>query len=146
LVIQFLAFEHNLHEIPRLKEEMKAWGVDSYQIKTAQTYSTEGSSLIPQDKNFSRYREKDNGSLELDKKVANGCWRLWSSPVVTQSGTVIPCCFDKDAVFGMGDLKDQSFEGIWKGDSFSDFREKVFSDRSSTPMCSNCSEGARVFL
>ena len=32
-------------------------------------------------------------------------WRMWSSCVVTVNGEVVPCCFDKDAKYQLGKLK-----------------------------------------
>jgi len=56
---------------------------------------------------------------------------------------VLPCCFDKDAEYVMGDLSSQSFREIWHGSKFREFRHRVLSGRRSIPICRNCSSGMR---
>ena len=35
----------------------------------------------------------------------NYCWKLWHANVITWDGLVVPCCFDKDAMHRLGNLK-----------------------------------------
>ena len=63
------------------------------------------------------------------------------SCVITWDGLVVPCCFDKDAVYQMGDLKNNSFEEVWKSEPYKAFRTKVITNRKSIDICTNCTEG-----
>ncbi|MGE5420041.1 MAG: SPASM domain-containing protein, partial [Chloroflexota bacterium] len=56
-------------------------------------------------------------------------------------GRVIPCCFDKDADHVMGNLADESFREIWRGEKFKDFRKKILTGREKIPICRNCTSG-----
>jgi radical SAM protein with 4Fe4S-binding SPASM domain len=50
------------------------------------------------------------------------CWKMWHSCVITWDGRVVPCCFDKDAHYVLGDLRKQSFREIWNGDAYDEFQ------------------------
>ncbi len=91
---------------------------------------------------FRRY-EEINGGNTIRNSMPDRCLRLWFNPVITWDGLVVPCCFDKDAEFVMGDLKKDSFRTIWKNDRYREFREKVLTRRSSVGICRNCTSGMK---
>jgi len=146
IVIQFLAFSHNEHEIEAVKKLKKQLGVDEVKIKSAQFYKPDQSELIPENDALIRYRKSDTGKYEIKNQMVNRCWRLWTSPVITQDGQLLPCCFDKDANHPLGDLKTDGFDRIWSDNNYRDFRTRVFTDRSQINICKNCSEGSKVWL
>jgi radical SAM protein with 4Fe4S-binding SPASM domain len=78
--------------------------------------------------------------------MSNHCWRLWSTCVFTWDGKIVPCCFDKDAQYQMGELSKNEFKTIWKSGLYSDFRQKVLKNRQSIDICSNCSEGSKIWI
>lgn len=124
----------------------KTLGVDQVVLKTAQIYDYEnGSPLIPQQQRYSRYRKNGDGTWSIKNSMDDHCWRMWHSCVVTWDGKVVPCCFDKDAHYVLGDLKEESFEAIWNGDPYNLFRQSILTSRSEIEMCRNCTEGGRVF-
>jgi radical SAM protein with 4Fe4S-binding SPASM domain len=71
---------------------------------------------------------------------------MWSSVVFTWDGKVVPCCFDKDAEFQMGSVKQTDFDTIWKSAIYSDFRKKLQRHRQGISICANCSEGSKVWV
>ncbi|MBL8965145.1 MAG: SPASM domain-containing protein, partial [Phycisphaerae bacterium] len=66
--------------------------------------------------------------------------------VITWNGTVVPCCFDKDATHPLGNLKNQSFKTLWQSASYNQFRQDVIGTRSNIDICANCSEGTKVWV
>ena len=144
---QFLVVRPNEHQIADIKRLAKEIGVDGVRFKTAQVYDFENDphGLIPRGSKYSRYRRNANGDYEQKNKLYNHCWRLWHAPVVTWDGLVVPCCFDKDADHRMGDLKRKSFKEIWNDNDYRQFRSQVLSGRKNIDICSNCSEGTRVW-
>jgi radical SAM protein with 4Fe4S-binding SPASM domain len=68
---------------------------------------------------------------------------MWSAPVICQDGTVVPCCFDKDATYKMGSILENSLTDIWRNKSYQAFRQTIFNDRKSLGICRNCTEGSR---
>ena len=69
---------------------------------------------------------------------------MWSSCVITWDGLIVPCCFDKDADYKLGDLKEYSFKEVWGGKLYNDFRHKVFTRRKEIDICRNCTEGMKI--
>jgi radical SAM protein with 4Fe4S-binding SPASM domain len=70
---------------------------------------------------------------------------MWHSCVITWDGKVVPCCFDKDAKFVLGDLTQQTFEEIWNGKKYQDFRKSLLYSRQEIEICKNCTEGTSVW-
>ncbi|MFN8299694.1 MAG: radical SAM/SPASM domain-containing protein [Chitinophagales bacterium] len=145
IVFQFLVVKPNEHQIEEVQKLGKEIGVDEVKLKTAQLYDFEnGNELMPANNNYSRYKLV-NGRYEIKNKLLNHCWKLWHSTVITWDGKVVPCCFDKDAQHQMGDLNTQSFKSIWEGDLFKGFRTRLLKSRKEIDICTNCSEGTRVW-
>lgn len=142
VVFQFLVTAKNEHQIEKAKELAKNMEVNSIVFKTVQIYDFKnGSPLIPKNDKYSRYKKQTDGTFAIKSKLKNRCWRMWGQPVVTSAGDVVPCCFDKDAKYKMGNLENSSFKEIWKSKDYQLFRKKVFCDRQSIDICKNCTEG-----
>lgn len=140
IILQFIVFSTNEHQIPGLKKLAKELGVDKLELKTAQVYNyEEGNPLIPADEKYSRYRKK-KGKFVIDNPLNNHCFRMWRGCVITWDGIVVPCCFDKDASHSLGDLKVQNFREIWNGEKYGLFRKRLFTSRSGIDICQNCTE------
>ncbi len=147
IIFQFLVVKPNEHQIEEIKKIGKEIGVDAVWFKTAQVYDfhNDPNQLIPTNDKYSRYKKNKNGSFEFKNDLANHCWRLWHSPVITWDGLVVPCCFDKDALQQLGDLKGKPFKEIWQNEKYQSFRSKILEGRKHIDICANCSEGTRVW-
>jgi radical SAM protein with 4Fe4S-binding SPASM domain len=146
VIFQFLVVRPNEHQMDDVRELAKELGVDEVAFKTAQIYDFKnGSDLIPGNDKYSRYKKNSNGGYEIKNQLLDHCWKMWHSCVITWDGKVVPCCFDKDAHFVLGDLNRDSFSEIWQGDKYKSFRQSLLRSRSEIDMCKNCSEGTRVW-
>jgi radical SAM protein with 4Fe4S-binding SPASM domain len=146
IVFQFLVVKPNEHQVAEVHKLAKQLGVDEVVLKTAQIYDYEnGSDLIPDQDKYSRYRKAATGKFEIKNSLDNHCWKMWHSCVITWDGKVVPCCFDKDAHFVLGDLNKNSFEEIWFGDQYNQFRSSLLKSRKEIEICKNCTEGTKVW-
>lgn len=145
IVLQFIVFGHNEHEVDQVKKLGKELGVDEVKIKSAQIYDFTNNHLLPSSEKHSRYKN-DNGRYVIKQELMNHCWRMWSSAVITWDGKVIPCCFDKDAHHQLGTVGKESFTRIWMSEGYNEFRNKVLINRKSIDICTNCTEGTEVWL
>lgn len=146
VIFQFLVVRPNEHQIPEVYSIADELGVDQVVLKTAQIYDYEqGSDLIPVQEKYSRYRKLSDGSYGIKNSLDNHCWKMWHSCVITWDGKVVPCCFDKDAHFVLGDLNAQSFQEIWFGEKYNHFRASLLKSRSEIEICKNCTEGTKVW-
>jgi radical SAM protein with 4Fe4S-binding SPASM domain len=146
IILQFLVVGPNEHEIEAIQAMGKDLGVDKVTLKTAQIYEFEkGSPLIPQNEEYSRYRKGADGQYTLKNKLLNQCWKLWMGAEITWDGRVLPCCFDKDAQYLMGKLGDRPFREIWRDEAYQNFRASVVRSRKEIDICTNCSEGTKIW-
>jgi radical SAM protein with 4Fe4S-binding SPASM domain len=146
IIFQFLVVKPNEHQIDEVYQLAKELGVDEVGLKTAQIYDYEqGSDLIPSIEKYSRYYKKADGTFGIKNLLLNHCWKMWHSCVITWDGKVVPCCFDKDAHYQLGDVNQQSFRQLWRGDAYQSFRKMLLKSRSEIEMCKNCTEGTKVW-
>jgi radical SAM protein with 4Fe4S-binding SPASM domain len=145
IIWQFIAFKHNEHQIPEIKKLAKEIGVDELGIKTAQIYDYQTSNeFIPENEDLSRYSKTETG-YQIKNKLLNQCWRMWRGSVITWDGLVVPCCFDKDATHRFGNISKQSFKSVWTGEQYNNFRKAILKSRKEIDICTNCTEGTKVW-
>lgn len=146
VIFQFLVVrpnEHQVEEVHRLADEL---GIDEVKVKTAQVYDYEnGNPLIPEQDQYSRYRQRPDGTWQVKNRLLNHCWKLWHACVITWDGKVVPCCFDKDASHQLGDLQSIPFREVWQSAPYRQFRQAVLRSRSEIDICTNCTEGTKVW-
>src|SRR5664279_1552314 len=144
---QFLVVKPNEHQVEDIKRLAKEVGVDEVRFKTAQVYDFENdpNQLIPTTDKFSRYKKNADGTYTAKNKLANRCWKQQHANVITWDGLIVPCCFDKDAMHQLGNLKNQSFKEIWHNENYKQFRKELMTSRKNIDICANCSEGVSVW-
>lgn len=146
LIFQFLVVRPNEHQIPEIYKLAEEIGIDEVKLKTAQVYDYKnGNPLIPTIDKYARYKKQADGTYKIKNKLLNHCWKLWHACVITWDGMVVPCCFDKDALHRLGDLKEASFKEIWHNDSYESFRASLLQGRDQIDICTNCTEGCKVW-
>ena len=146
LIFQFLVVRPNEHQIPEIYKLAEEIGIDEVRLKTAQIYDyAQGNPLIPQQDQYSRYRKQADGSYRIKNQLLNHCWKLWHACVITWDGVVVPCCFDKDAKYRMGNLQDQSLREVWQQQPYREFRQQLMKGRDKIDICTNCTEGCKIW-
>lgn len=136
--LQCIVNSFNEAHIPAMKEYAKELGLP-LKLKSMQVYDKSRiAAWMPEEKRYRRYKVEGE---EPSGRLPYRCARLWFNPVVTWDGKVVPCCFDKDAKYIMGDLREQSFREIWHGDKFREFRNMVLQKRGEIDICCNCTSG-----
>ena len=147
VIFQFLVTSKNEHQIPEIYQLAQKIGIDEVKLKTIQVYDYKaGHPLLPKDEKYSRYKSQKDGSYVLKNKMSNHCWKLWHSCVITWDGGVVPCCFDKDAKYQFGQLKTETFQQVWQKKNYTQFRAQLLKGRDQIDICTNCSEGAKIWM
>lgn len=140
--LQFLVNSLNEHQIPQIRE-LAAKVQATLRLKSMQIInSADFGAWLPSKRIFRRYTIKE-GNYIIKNSLPDRCARLWFNPVVTWDGKVVPCCFDKNAEYVMGDLKTDSFREIWEGPKYRMFRKSILTGRNMIEMCRNCTSGLR---
>lgn len=146
IIFQFLVVKPNEHQIDEIHNLASEIGIDEVKLKTAQIYDYKnGNDLIPTIEKYSRYAKKPDGTYYVKNRLLNHCWKLWHSCVISWDGLVLPCCFDKDAQHKLGNLKEGLFSDIWHGDKYQSFRKSLLRGRDQIDICTNCTEGCKVW-
>ncbi len=141
--LQFIVFKHNEHETKHLHKLKKKYKIDKISLKTAQIYSKNQISLLPKNYKYSRYVVSGD-KFEIKSKLPNLCRRIIFGSVITWDGKLVPCCFDKDADFIMGDVRNKTINSIRNENNYQRFIKNVFSQRNKIEMCKNCNEGIKL--
>jgi len=137
--IQFIVFKTNEHQIKDVKKLAKSFKADRLVLKSAQLYDFEhGHRLLTSLTKYARYFRADDGRYLIKNKLANRCLRLWTGAVISASGEVVPCCFDKDQSHSFGNITAESFGSIWHNQKASGFRASILQNRKQYEMCRNC--------
>lgn len=139
IVVQFIVFHHNEHQIADIKQLAKEWGADKVVLKSAQIENLDNAAqMLPQNKKYSRYRCDNNGNYFIDKRFPVNCSRLRQTMVVSSNGDVLPCCYDKNGQFAMGNVNEQSAADIWKNQKINTFRQTIWRSKTPPDICRNC--------
>jgi radical SAM protein with 4Fe4S-binding SPASM domain len=142
IIIQCIVFRHNQRQLDEIKRMARELGADRVRFKSAQLYPVPGAmDLLPDEKRFRRYHVTGDGKLIMRRRLLNRCRRIWQTAVITSDGDLVPCCFDKEASWIMGSLKEQSLEKIWKSDEYKSFRNQILKGRKEVVICRNCTGG-----
>ena len=152
--LQVLRLRSNEHEWDWIKKNYKKLGAAHLVFKTAQLYNFEhGHPLMPTDERYSRYKKTADGTYvhkssplhstpyTLHRAFGALCLRLWSGCVITTSGDVLPCCYDKDHRHAYGNITQQSLAEIYHSAKANTLRRHVLRHPDKPlEMCKNCNQ------
>ena len=101
----------------------------TYQVMTY-SHSSEMERYLPREKAF---------VLDYPEGPADSpCHRILSSSVVCWDGSVVPCCEDYSRTMVMGNVKEQGFRAVWRGDAYRELRESLLQGGRQDGVCATC--------
>ena len=134
--LQVLRLKTNEHEWAAFKRQYKALGADRLVFKTAQLYDYEnGNPLMPSDQKYSRYIQGSDGRYRR-RRLGKGCLRVWSGVVVTTTGEVLPCCYDKTHTHAYGNIMNTPMHELFRNAASMAFRRAAL--REQPHICQQC--------
>jgi radical SAM protein with 4Fe4S-binding SPASM domain len=132
-ILQIIAMEETRDQLDAFKAQWSASGADEILFKTYTAWGNQG--------------DTDFASLSPHEQIAqlravrkHPCWNMWSSVVIAWDGTVVPCCYDYNAVMPMGNVRTQSLAEIWNGEAYRSLRAAELAGTNANSLCRNCSE------
>jgi radical SAM protein with 4Fe4S-binding SPASM domain len=73
---------------------------------------------------------------DLTKEVT--CKIPWKTVTITWDGDVVPCCYDYDKRYVLGNLRYQTLTEIWNGNKMQALRKEFISNKVTNSLCKNC--------
>ncbi len=137
--MQTIVFSHNETHLDEIKKLAKNLKFDTLTFKSAYVIDLESvPEYLPKNKKYLRYKYNNENGLQLIRKRNHRCFRFYTNPVITHDLDVLPCCFDKNSNFVMGNLKSQTFSEIICGNNYKKFEKMLIENKKSIKMCNNC--------
>jgi radical SAM protein with 4Fe4S-binding SPASM domain len=137
LILQFIIMKHNQHEIP-LMQELAAKLKMKYKPKSVWVEDDNAEDLLPDDR-YSRFVvDPKTKALRPAKKQPELCPFPWEWAYVNWDGTVLPCCKDPYRNHLFGNVKEESYNAIWRSSKFVNFRKSLINDPSQVKKCNRC--------
>ncbi|MBO7457368.1 MAG: SPASM domain-containing protein [Paludibacteraceae bacterium] len=134
--LQCLRLQSNEHEWCDFKKQYKTLGADRLVFKTAQLYNySAGHPLMPSDPRYSRYSQGEDG-LYHRKPLHRGCLRVWSGVVITTTGEVLPCCYDKNHSYAYGNIMNTPLAELFTNENARAFRNAALHEKPQ--ICQEC--------
>lgn len=134
--LQCLRLRTNEHEWAAFRREYRKLGADRLVFKTAQLYDYQnGHPLMPSNSHYSRYVQGADGLFHR-KPMAKTCLRVWTGCVITTSGDVLPCCYDKAHAHAYGNIMNAPLRELFTNATSSDFRCAALKEQPS--ICQEC--------
>ena len=62
----------------------------------------------------------------------------WEKMTVSWDGDVVPCCFDYNKRYALGNINNQSLLDIWNGEKMHALRREMMSNKVTNPLCAGC--------
>ena len=134
--LQVLRLRSNEHEWQKFEKQYKALGADRLVFKTAQLYNySAGHPLMPSNPRYSRYIQGEDG-LYHRRSLHRGCLRVWSGVVITTTGEVLPCCYDKSHAYSYGNIMDAPLKELYANEKAMAFRNAAANEKPQ--ICQEC--------
>lgn len=133
--LQLLVTRDTEEEISKFKEIVSSLGADKALIKTLRVnfpYTPPDRSFLPKNNRYIRKAYRSNSKNGI-------CYRPWISTLILWNGSVVPCCFDMEGDYVLGNVTNMSFQQIWNNEKYISFRKQILEETNQIPLCKECS-------
>lgn len=130
IILQFVRQKMNEHECELWLEKWNGVeGIDEVKIKSYITWDGSEERI-----NLLRLEDApDRNQVVCDKP--------WTSVTILWDGRVVPCCFDYDGLFVLGNLNHETLDSIWRSERMQTLRESHRNhDLNGLTLCQNCTD------
>ncbi|MBF0273652.1 MAG: SPASM domain-containing protein [Nitrospinae bacterium] len=130
VLLSMIDFDQNKESIQQTKKYWeKIDGIDEFLIKEFVKWDGKAADVNQLVNDSKRVRNKS-------KKVV--CKFPWKSMTVTWDGNVVPCCYDYNNRYILGNVEKQTLSEIWNGEKMQLLREEFIHNDVTNTLCSDC--------
>ena len=132
--IAIIRLKQTEKELLDFVEQWKNSGLNGLEVKEFTTW--DGSK-----KSITSLASKKQLSYAFRKAMTYPCLRPWHRFTILWDGQIVPCCYDYDGKYILGDLKSQSLKQVWNAEPMRELRKQhITNDFSKNKLCKNCKE------
>ena len=129
IIVSMIHFSQNLQSI---RETRAFWehvaGVDQFQAKKFSAFNGDVDDI----------RALERGLKRKRKAPFVVCSRPWDMMTITWNGEVVPCCYDYDNKYVVGDVNSNTLSEIWRGEKMTALRREFLSNQVTNALCRSC--------
>ena len=134
VALSMIDFSMNRESIERLRAYWAAQpGIDEFAAKEFRIWNGDAA-----DVNRLADEQVDNAELRKTHRVA--CRVPWEKLTVAWDGDVVPCCYDYDKKYPLGNVKNKKISEMWNGPEMRRLRREFLDNDVKNPLCRNCPE------
>ncbi|WP_279388663.1 radical SAM/SPASM domain-containing protein [Pseudodesulfovibrio tunisiensis] len=67
-----------------------------------------------------------------------GCVEPWAQLSILVDGEAVPCCFDYDGKYPLGNILEEGVMGVWNGKAMQALRQEFLQREITNPLCRKC--------
>lgn len=130
VVLSMIDFSRNAESIARLEGFWRGVaGIDEFLRKPFVTWNGDAADV-------NRFAAPATPQSAVPRTVA--CSAPWGAASIAWDGRVVPCCYDYDAKYVLGNVKDHTLSEIWNGEPMRALRREFLSGSVTNPLCRDC--------
>lgn len=139
--VGFILMKHNEHEVEAFKEYCRGLGDIKYQIIGSTVRNLEeAEKYLPSLEEYQRFDMKQirEGKIKAKKHFTNYCGWIYSTVTITVNGDVLPCCYDANGRFKLGNVFEENIYKIWNNEKYRQLRKNVATRQDQFLLCDLC--------
>lgn len=138
IIAQMVVTKYNENEVNDFKKMTDDLGVDRYLLSDFWEQYLGNSSAEEETVHFYPAQEKYKNLGNTDLLVKDTCRWAWSGSVINWDGTVIPCCYDYNETYIIGNIFKDGFKQLWNNVKYRRLRQEIKKGRKNIPLCKKC--------
>jgi radical SAM protein with 4Fe4S-binding SPASM domain len=129
VIVSMIHFDQNINSIQQIRAFWQSLpGVDQFQAKKFGTFNGDVEEI----------RFLDRGLKRMRKAPFVVCSRPWDMMTITWNGEVVPCCYDYDNKYVVGNANSNTLNEIWRSERMVALRREFISNTVTNSLCRSC--------
>jgi radical SAM protein with 4Fe4S-binding SPASM domain len=129
VIMSMINFELNQESINEMSSYWRGVeGIDQFLNKPFVNWNGDANDV-------NRFKNEQNTPAPLEKVT---CGYPWDKMTIAWDGDVVPCCYDYDKKYVLGNVRQESLASIWNGPKMRALRREFSSNKVENPLCKSC--------
>ncbi len=130
VTLSMIDFQLNAESVEKTKKYWESLdGIDNFLLKDFSTWDGDTSDI-------NLLAGKDHNTPDILQPVV--CNFPWERMTVMWDGDMVPCCYDYDKKYVLGNVGAQTLSEIWNGKTMQSLRNEFITNNVTNRLCRNC--------